>query len=59
MAELGQTQVMLEVIDEVVVEVRSRNCKESLSSTTYPGGWVKVKLKLELEFGNINHCYPK
>ena len=35
-AELGQTQV----IDEIVVEVRSGNCRWSLSSTTCPGGWV-------------------
>ena len=34
-AELGQTQV----IEEIVVEVRSGNCRWSLSSTTCPGGW--------------------
>ena len=49
-AELGQTQVKLEVIDEVEVEVRSWNCKESLSSTTCPGEWVvggnKINTKL-------------
>ena len=37
-AELGQTQV----IDEIVVEVRSGNCRWSLSSTTCPGGWWVV-----------------
>ena len=39
-AELGQTQVKLKVIDEIVVEVRSWNCRWSWSSTTCPGGRV-------------------
>ena len=37
-AELGQTQV----IDEVVVKVRSWICRGSLSSTTSLGGWWVV-----------------
>ena len=62
-AKLSQTLVKLEVVDDVVVEVRSLSC--SWSSTTCPGGWVgggrsdktkvilnstqfKFKLKLEL-----------
>ena len=38
MAELGQTQVKLEDVDEVVVEARSWHYRWSWSSTTIPGG---------------------